>query len=223
MDALNAMLAKVVPSEPMGNSPRNPDSGREDYADLTKRACRKDEAGNWVDELARGAVAKRAIPIAWSCISEWVYVREDAEDLTMQTAMSAVKKAGAYDPGKGSESTWVYALAKGHVLNYYRKIEADLVTRALEGQTPVAAETKPNNDEATRERHAAFVQELMRLAEGRQPWLPVMIELKFWYCLSFGAIAMALKLPAGTVKSGWRRFRKELQEEIGPDAATTEP
>jgi len=49
------------------------------------------------------------------------YHTETAEDILSQVFLKAYEKWGSYDPGKGSVSSWLYAIAGNTVIDYYRK------------------------------------------------------------------------------------------------------
>ncbi len=46
--------------------------------------------------------------------------REDAEDIASRVFMSCYRNFDTYDPGKSSESTWLFVITRNALKNYYR-------------------------------------------------------------------------------------------------------
>ncbi|TGK34452.1 sigma-70 family RNA polymerase sigma factor [Leptospira gomenensis] len=46
---------------------------------------------------------------------------ESAEELCQETFIKIYKHHQKYDPNKGSENTWVYAIAKNELIDFYRR------------------------------------------------------------------------------------------------------
>lgn len=134
-----------------------------------------------------------------------------AEDL-MQDVMAAVwNKARLFDPAKANANTWIFTIARNLRIDLIRRerrpeIDAeDLERDADDRDSPERAMTARRNAAAI---HAALAELPRDQAE--------VIRLSFFEDRPHGAIASALGVPLGTVKSrlrlAFRRFRKTLGE-----------
>lgn len=133
----------------------------------------------------------------------------DAEEIIAETLVKAWKNYDRFDPTRGSERTWVFAIARNAANDHHRRTRRHL---ALVDSAEV-----PEDPEADREierfAEATVVRDaLMDLPEGHRA---VIVEA-FFAGRTSNQIADRLDIPSGTVKSrlyyGMRRLRAALEE-----------
>ncbi len=115
-----------------------------------------------------------------------------AEDATQEAFTSVWRRAGTFDPTRGSAAAWLYAVARNAAAQLVRKGQAGARLTVLDDQT-ADAENDPVVGLAL---HAA----LTRLpATERQ-----VLELAYFDDMTQTQIAERLRLPLGTVKTRTR-------------------
>ncbi|GAB2177428.1 sigma-70 family RNA polymerase sigma factor [Dongia sp. agr-C8] len=134
-----------------------------------------------------------------------------SEDL-VQEAMAAVwNKARLFDPAKANASTWIFTIARNRridLIRRERRPEIDAEDPSLQAEAP----DSPEETMITRRNAAAIRAALAELPPDQAE----VIRMSFFEDRPHGAIAAALGVPLGTVKSrlrlAFRRFRKALGE-----------
>ncbi len=133
----------------------------------------------------------------------------EAEEVTQEVMLSLWRKAGSFDPAIASAATWVFAIARN------ARIDAQRKRRGLpqapepeeEGQSPSAETLTLAFERETLVRAALDTLS----AEQKQ-----IVRLSFFSETPHAAIADALCLPLGTVKSrirlGLARLRAALED-----------
>jgi RNA polymerase sigma-70 factor (ECF subfamily) len=133
--------------------------------------------------------------------------RETAEDLTSQTFTRALEKIRSFDSQKGSFNSWIYAIARNSVIDFYRT-KKDLKNIDdvfdLASSTDVSAEFAQKNDFT--EIHSA-----LRKISPRQREI---ILLRIWEGLKFREIAEILEKSEAAVKMDFGRGIQNLKKEI---------
>jgi RNA polymerase sigma-70 factor, ECF subfamily len=135
---------------------------------------------------------------------------EVAEDLVQETMVTIWRKAGLYDPSKGSALTWMFTIARNLRIDRIRK-ESTMPLSDL-GDYDAPSDDLGSDDLLLRkqeqQRVAAALTEIP--AEQKQ-----VIMLAFVDDISQSEIAERLNIPLGTVKSRMRlayaRLRKSLE------------
>ncbi len=127
-----------------------------------------------------------------------------AEDATQEVFTSVWRRAGTFDPARGSAAAWLYAIARNAAAQLVRRGHAGANLAVLDDQT-ADAENDPVMGLAL---HAA----LTRLpATERQ-----VLELAYFEDMTQTQIAARLRLPLGTVKtrtrSGLHRLADYLED-----------
>lgn len=131
-----------------------------------------------------------------------------AEDLLADTFERALRARRRFDPRRGSEKTWLYAIALNLLRDHARRAAAE--SRALDavasGQAPSASglEHVESRDEVTRMLAALSTEERETLA------------LRFGADLTVPEIARLLREPRTTVDSRLYRALRKLRED--PDS-----
>lgn len=135
--------------------------------------------------------------------------RDDAEEATQDTFVSAWKSRDGFDPERGSLAAWLLAITRFRVLDLQRR-RAKVVEHA---PTDTAqGSTDPTGDASDQLAHQLIVA---RALEELPQRVRSVIELAFWSERSHSEIADQLGLPLGTVKSDVRRALIHLRSVLG--------
>jgi RNA polymerase sigma-70 factor (ECF subfamily) len=143
---------------------------------------------------------------------------EEAEDLTQEVFIKIYRTLNSYDAERGAFLTWVATMARNLLVDHFRKKKQDRITDSLEG--PVTQQedglslseklqdSAPTPDARlqTRETQALVQHALRKLS----PELREAVILRDLQDMDYREIAIALKVPEGTVKSRINRGRTEL-------------
>jgi RNA polymerase sigma factor (sigma-70 family) len=150
--------------------------------------------------------------------------QDAADDIVAETFLLAFRHRDRYDQGRIDARPWLYGIAT-NLIGRHRRAEIRLY-RALArtGADPVTESFTDRVDERVSAGHASrqLAAALARLsAELRDTLL-----LAAWGDLSYAEIAVALGVPAGTVRSRLSRARSKLRQTLGnadPSALAEEP
>ncbi len=127
-----------------------------------------------------------------------------AEDATQEAFTSVWRRAGTFDPARGSAAAWLYAVARNAAAQLVRRGHAGASFVVLDDETP-DAESDPVTGLAL---HAA----LTRLPPTERE----VLELAYFEDMTQTRIAERLRLPLGTVKtrtrSGLHRLADLLED-----------
>ena len=136
----------------------------------------------------------------------------ESEDLTQEVFIKIFQTLRTYDPSQGSFSTWLYRVARNHLVDHYRRTKKDRLTASLDDEatgfreeTP-STEAGPSSHVEARERKELLQRALERLS----PDLREAVVLRDLQDLDYAEIAQVLGVPEGTVKSRINRGRLEL-------------
>lgn len=117
--------------------------------------------------------------------------REDAEDLCQNVFEKALRSAGRYDAGKSAPGTWLYAITRNAVIDYWRHAHP---TEELPEELSDEGEA---DDDLIREE---TLEELAAALEKLPDELTDIIVLRYYDGLPLTEIAEALKISYGMVK-----------------------
>jgi RNA polymerase sigma-70 factor (ECF subfamily) len=135
---------------------------------------------------------------------------EIAEDLVQETMVTVWRKAGLYDPSKGSALTWIFTIARNLRIDKIRKESTMPLSDLDDYDAP--SEDLASDDLLQRKQEQQRVA--LALAEIPAEQKQV-IMLAFVDDFSQSEIAERLNIPLGTVKSRMRlayaRLRKSLE------------
>ena len=130
----------------------------------------------------------------------------------MQETMVAVwNKSAMYDPSKGAASTWIFAIARNLRIDAYRREKHPEFDPDDPAFQPAAEPTADTTLEA--EESAVAVRAALKTLPADQAEV---LRLAFFEDNSQSAIAEALNLPLGTVKSRMRLAFAKLRGVLGP-------
>ena len=133
--------------------------------------------------------------------------RETAEDLTSQTFTRALEKICSFNPRKGNFNSWIYAIARNSVVDFYRtKKDSKNIDDIfdLADPTDIPAEFAQKND-------FAEIRAALRKISPRQREI---ILLRIWEGLKFREIAEVLEKSEAAVKMDFARGLRNLKKEI---------
>lgn len=134
-----------------------------------------------------------------------------AEELMQETMVAAWNKSAMYDPSKGAASTWIFAIARNLRIDAYRREkhpEFDPDDPAFQPAAEPAADSTLEAEES-----AVAVRAALQTLPADQAEV---LRLAFFEDNSQSAIAEALNLPLGTVKSRMRLAFAKLRGVLGP-------
>jgi RNA polymerase sigma-70 factor (ECF subfamily) len=144
--------------------------------------------------------------------------QDDAEDLTQEVFIRIYRTLGSYDLERGAFPTWVTTMTRNLLVDHFRKSKQDRMTDSMDA-SPSGEEDAPTlgdriKDEkpapdasvATQETQKMVQQALQKLS----PELREAVILRDLQDMDYKDIALALKVPEGTVKSRINRGRTEL-------------
>jgi RNA polymerase sigma-70 factor (ECF subfamily) len=129
--------------------------------------------------------------------------REDAEDLTQQTFVSACRAMGRFR-GEAALRTFLHKIAIREVYGWKRRLRLTL---------PLNGSEVAKNDAARLEDAVVLVEALDRIPDRYR----VAFQLYEVQRLSVAEIAQAMAIPEGTVKSHLSQARRRLRELLQPE------
>jgi RNA polymerase sigma factor (sigma-70 family) len=131
-----------------------------------------------------------------------------AEDLLADTFERALRSRARFDRRRGSEKTWLYAIALNLLRDNARRAAAE--GRALERAAPGAGAGPASPLEAVEHR-----DELQRALAGLSPEEREAIALRFGAELTVPEMARALREPLTTMEGRVYRALRKLRETLG--------
>ncbi len=143
---------------------------------------------------------------------------DEAEDLAQEVFIKMYRTLKSYDADKGAFMTWVATLTRNLLVDHFRKSKQDRLTDSMdeplsqddEGVSLAAQlpDNAPSPDARLQTREA---QEMVQRALRKlSPELREAVILRDLQDMDYRDIALALKVPEGTVKSRINRGRTEL-------------
>ncbi len=171
-----------------------------------------------VETLARTAAGDdRALTALYDATSAQVYgwalriLRDEgaAEEVALDVFAQIWKKAGQYDPGRGSVRGWILALARNRAID---RLRADKRGIRREGNLEATAGLTDGAADPESAAHAAHQSRLIILAlESLPPEQRRAIEAAFWGGMTHMEVSEALGAPLGTVKTRIRNGLNTLR------------
>jgi RNA polymerase sigma-70 factor (ECF subfamily) len=137
-----------------------------------------------------------------------------ADGLVGETFRIAFEARARYDTSRPAALPWLYGIAT-HLIGKHRRAEA----RRLRATATLASHRTPEGDDAesvgtaldARRRFARVADAIAELPDGERDALLLYV----WEDLGYEAIAAALEIPVGTVRSRLNRARSRLRELAG--------
>ncbi len=143
---------------------------------------------------------------------------DDAEDLSQEVFIKVYRTLSSYDLEKGSFATWLTTLTRNLLVDHFRKSKQDRATDSIEEPTGSEEDSLSLADQledATPSPDARLLtRETQQIVQGAlqklSPELREAVILRDLQDMDYREIALALKVPEGTVKSRINRGRTEL-------------
>jgi RNA polymerase sigma-70 factor (ECF subfamily) len=141
--------------------------------------------------------------------------RSLADELASETFLQAFDGRGRYDVSRADARPWLFGIAS-HLLSRHRRAEERRL-RAF-ARTDRAAEEERGFEEVDRRLDAATAAPLLAAAlASLQAGDREVLLLYAWADLTYEEISVALRLPAGTVRSRLHRARERVRGELERD------
>lgn len=132
--------------------------------------------------------------------------REDAEDLCEDVFLKVLRASGSYDGEKSAPGTWIYAITRNTVIDYFRR------TRPAEELPEDLAEEELPEDGLLQ---TELLESLAKALERLPGELTDIVVLRYYDRLPLTEIALRLGLSYGAVKLRHRKaldlLRRSLQ------------
>ena len=135
---------------------------------------------------------------------------DEAEDLTAETFLRAVRHAGRFDPARASAGTWLVSIARNVLIDHLRTVRVRRFV-TLDAMRDLAVDApSPEERMLRREELARVLQAMDALAvEDRE-----LIGLRFGSELEIPEIAEVLGVRTGTVRTRLWRALERLRERL---------
>jgi RNA polymerase sigma factor (sigma-70 family) len=178
-----------------------------DNIDALIRRCLKG------DQLAWEAIVRQYRRKVFNVAYKFVGKHDEAEDLTQDIFLKIFKSLETFDR-RANFQTWLISVSRNLCIDHYRSVRKERETIDRETDTAELAAVAPGQSQL-----AALEQrdrvELLREALASLPkTLRTAVLMRDLQELSYHEIAVALRLPEGTVKSRINRGRSELARQI---------
>ena len=181
--------------------------------------CLEGEAG--AIEQFIGAYQQAVYRLALSILDN----PDEAEDAMQETFLAALRGMDSFK-GDSAFTTWLYAIASHHCLNYLASSAARLRREAWDpdpvgdrgGDAPSALDRLPDGRPGpdviaeSRDLRQTIQNELARLSEGHR----LVLVLRDVQGMSYEEIAETLGIELGTVRSRLHRARTDLKARLRP-------
>jgi RNA polymerase sigma-70 factor (ECF subfamily) len=179
---------------------------------LLVRRCVSGDAAAWEEIVQR--YHRRIYNICYRFAGD----SENAQDLTQEVFIKMYRTLSTYDSGKGAFMTWVTTITRNLLVDHFRKSKGDRITDSLDSAPSEHEDAQPLGEQIadrTQPPDAAVqsreTREMVHFAlQKLSPELREAVILRDLQDMDYREIAMALKVPEGTVKSRINRGRAEL-------------
>jgi RNA polymerase sigma-70 factor (ECF subfamily) len=176
------------------------------------RRCAAGDATAWEDIVRR--LNRRIYNICYRFTGSG----DDAQDLTQEVFIKVYRTLNSFDVEKGSFMTWVTTVTRNLLVDHFRKTKQDRVTDSLdnsgsedEDMLPLSEQLADGGPAPDVRVHRRETQEMVQRAlQKLSPELREAVILRDLQDMDYKDIALALKVPEGTVKSRINRGRVEL-------------
>jgi RNA polymerase sigma-70 factor (ECF subfamily) len=141
-----------------------------------------------------------------------------AEDLAQEVFIKMYRTLNSYSSDKGGFTTWIMTMTRNLLVDHFRKSKQDRVTDSLdagitedEDSVPLSDRIEDSGLSADERIQRRETQEMVQKAiQKLSPELREAVILRDLQDMDYKGIAVALKVPEGTVKSRINRGRMEL-------------
>jgi RNA polymerase sigma-70 factor, ECF subfamily len=133
--------------------------------------------------------------------------RETAEDITSHTFMKALENIAGFDPGQGSISSWLYAIARNAVTDHYRKARK---TVNIDDIWDLAGDDDPEIDAINQEAFDRIQDYLKSLTPDKRS----IIIMRVWQDMSYKEISRIMGKTEAQCKMTFYRAIEKLKQQI---------
>ena len=173
-------------------------------SDLVERCLAGDESA-WEDLVRMHT--KRVYSIAYRFTGN----DTQAQDLTQDVFLRVFRSLKSFRVGEGSFQVWLARLTRNLLIDHYRRSKLERASDSIEDlvlvlESKTAVESRTDSRVVGREASELLQAALQKLS----PELRETVILRDLEELEYREIALALKVPEGTVKSRLNRGRAEL-------------
>lgn len=135
----------------------------------------------------------------------------EAEDLTQEVFIKIFDTLRTYDEAQGGFPTWLWRVARNHLVDHYRRTRKERLTSSLEDELgEVEGRHNPAADPVSRVEARERRERVQAALEKLSPEMREAVILRDLQDLDYQEIAQVLGVPEGTVKSRINRGRLEL-------------
>ena len=139
--------------------------------------------------------------------------REQAEDVLQEVYFKVWRRAGRYDPEKGSPISWLATIARNSAIDEVRR-SGRIETAGNSGIAEIADSSAPADEMLCQSEEHEAVRRCMETLEQNQR---KSIRLAFFGGFSHSQLAEHVGVPLGTMKSWIRRGLVSLKGCLGHD------
>ena len=176
------------------------------------RRCVAGEADAW-EEIVR-QFSRRIYNVCYRFTGS----ADNADDLAQEVFIKLYRSMNSYSSEKGAFSTWVMTMTRNLLVDHFRKTKQDRVTDSLDAGVTEEEDSVTLGDRiqdtavgAEEQIQRRETQEMVQKAiQKLSPELREAVILRDLQDMDYKEIAVALKVPEGTVKSRINRGRMEL-------------
>ncbi len=143
---------------------------------------------------------------------------DDAEDLAQEVFVKMYRTLNSYDVERGAFITWMATLARNLLVDHFRRTKSDRLTDSLDAAPEGAGENltlgtqllDPARGPEARVQSGETQKLVQQALQKLSPELREAVILRDLQDMDYREIAVALRVPEGTVKSRINRGRTEL-------------
>ncbi|MFA5355148.1 MAG: RNA polymerase sigma factor [Candidatus Paceibacterota bacterium] len=154
-----------------------------------------------------GGVYDKYVRRIYNFIYYKTHHKETAEDLTSQTFAKALNKLSDFDGERGSFSSWLYAIARNNVIDFYRTRKSNI---NVEDVWDLADDTDIERDIEA----AQKLQKVRKYLKALKPEQREVVLLRVWGDYSYREIAEIMGKTENNCKVLFSRTMKKLREDM---------
>ena len=175
------------------------------------------------DHAAFAELYRRYSPSAFGLANRILGDQTMAEEVLQEVFLSVWRRAGAFDPARGSVRSWLFAQIHHRSVDVVRREEAE---RRRSRATVEPEATEEDVEDVIEESWLSARREHVKSAlTGLPPEQRQVIELAYYSGMTQTQVADAMGVPLGTVKSrtlaAMRRLRSVLAGQVVEDGWST--
>ncbi len=161
------------------------------------------------DEAALEELYDRFGSLIYRMAYQAMPTRADAEDVVQEVFVRLWRTASRYDPKRSALVTWVMLLARRHMVDRLRRVQARVKPGVLEeGWSPASSEPATGASAERDERFAAVMKKIETLPELQQ----TVVKRAYLGGQTLKQIGIEMGIPLGTIKSALSRALVRLRE-----------